>query len=83
MNALFYTLFFLCLIAFIVGLINPVWVGFRTRKRSSLIYGAATLVFLISASLTLPPADKQKAENNSKTETTASVPAKISTEDIE
>lgn len=68
LDVLFAILFYLSIIAFILGIINPKWIGLKTRKKSILVTLVATIVFLVAFGITAPEVDESADENEDKQE---------------
>lgn len=71
MSTLFVFLFLVTVIVLIAGLIKPTWVKLSSRKYVGIIFGGATLVFLILIGVTAPPVAPH-ATNSSATVATSS-----------
>lgn len=55
MANIFIPLFLLSAAALILGLVKPSWLRMPTRKRASVVFGGATIIFFILVAITVPP----------------------------
>lgn len=81
MNGLFALLTTIAFIALIVGLIKPSWIKMPSRKRASMIFGGAWVVFFVLFGITSAPAsttDNQPASQNAPSPATQDATAATS-----